>query len=89
MYVLDEWTVDTYTIYRVQTNKIHDVYYTYTIDGSDIRKRSVNHLFYTIEHAMASAIAEKHNGQQGASGTAVGTAADWFMKMCSIDIDKR
>ncbi len=83
--VLDEWTVDNYVIYRVRMKHGQKMeFYGYTIDGSDIRDSKSTEFYLTIEHAMAAAIAEKHIGRRGASGTAVGTADDWFMKMCGI-----
>lgn len=38
-------------------------------------------LFFSLDQAMVAAVAEKHTGTCGARGTAVGTAADWFMRM--------
>lgn len=38
-----------------------------------------------LDFVMAEAIAERHMGQRGAGGTAVGTAADWFMRMIRQD----
>lgn len=38
-------------------------------------------LYTTLDEAMVAAVGEKYTGRRGAGGTAVGTAADWFMKM--------
>jgi hypothetical protein len=42
-------------------------------------------LYNSLEHAMVAAVGEKYTGKRGAGGTAVGTAADWFMKMIGAD----
>lgn len=42
-------------------------------------------LYNTIEHALVALVAAKYTGERGAGGTAVGTAADWFMRMIGAD----
>jgi len=51
-------------------------YYGFKIDGTETPE-----LYLDLDHAIASAIAERHTGRRGAGGSGVGTAADWFMTM--------
>jgi hypothetical protein len=47
-----------------------------------IEDKRDNHTYYaTLDHALASAVAERWTGPRGAGGAGVGTAADWFMAM--------
>lgn len=78
------WTVgQEYTFQEVEADWAGErrTFYRFSVDGLD---RS-SELYDSIEHAMASAIGEKFTGRRGAGGTAVGTAADWFMRMCGAD----
>jgi homoserine acetyltransferase len=38
-------------------------------------------LYGSLDQAMVAAVAEKWTGRRGAGGTAVDTAAGWFMRM--------
>jgi hypothetical protein len=73
--VLGDWTfyqVDGYgdgTLYAYSMNRLINDY-----------PPKIGELYNSIEHAMASAIAEKYTGPRGAGGSGVGTAADWFMR---------
>lgn len=78
------WTVGEYTFQEVETDWAGErrTFYRFGVDGLP---RS-NELFDSVEHAIVSAIAEKYTGRRGAGGTAVGTAADWFMRMVGADV---
>lgn len=54
-------------------------------DGTAAGKPNLGELYLSLEHAMVSAVGEKHTGSRGAGGTGVGTAADWFMRMIGVD----
>jgi len=77
------WTVGEYVFQEVETDWAGErrTFYRFGVDGLP---RS-NELFDSVEHAIVSAIAEKYTGRRGAGGTAVGTAADWFMRMVGAD----
>ncbi len=77
------WTVGEYAFQEVDTawGGERRTFYRHATEGLE---RS-NELFDSLEHAIVSAIGEKYTGRRGASGSGVGTAADWFMRMIGAD----
>lgn len=76
------WSVGTYTFYQVKMKHNDEVLFTYSIGDDKISSE----LYPTLDYALAAAVAERHTGRRGAGGTAVGTAADWFMRMIGADV---
>lgn len=68
---------DGYLVRKVQFKHSGEVGYDYAIGYGKV----TNEVYPTFDYALAAAIAERHTGKRGASGTGVGTAADWFMRM--------
>jgi hypothetical protein len=58
-----------------------------TVYGFKIDGDGGSELFHSLDHAIASAVGERHTGPRGAGGTAVGTAADWFMRMIGAPLE--
>lgn len=77
------WTVGEYTFQEVETDwgGQRRTFYRGQVNGLD----KCNELFDSLEHAIVSAIATKYTGPRGASGSGVGTAGDWFMRMVGAD----
>lgn len=92
MIYLNRWLVGQWQFVEVDGVEIHDSYknhklYSYALADADVEAQASREWFLSIEHAMASAIAEKYTGPRGAGGTGVGTAADWFMRMIGAQAD--
>lgn len=81
-WVIGEWTFYEVTDHGFSTGPLY-AYGDGTIVTEGVRAGQpiYGELFNTLDHAMVAAVAEKHTGVCGARGTAVGTAADWFMRM--------
>lgn len=86
------WTVGPYTFFKVQEKIIRgkreiekcQTLYVFAIDG-----KLNNESYLSLDSAMAEAIAARHCGTRGAGGTAVDTAAGWFIRMLdSYETDK-
>lgn len=74
---LQTWAVGEYILYHVKMKRSNEEYYTFSIGDAKIS----NELYPSLDEAMVAAVGEKYTGKRGAGGTAVGTAADWFMSM--------
>ena len=68
--------VGEYTFYT-QEEIVGGVLWSFDIAGHDRNPE----LYASLDHAMVAAVGEKWTGRRGASGTAVDTAAGWFMRM--------
>lgn len=79
----DRWDVGPYEFFQVleklANNAKHTeprTLYLFAIDG-----KLNNESYLSLDSAMAEAIAARHCGTRGAGGTAVDTAAGWFIRM--------
>lgn len=54
-------------------------------DGTAAGKPKIQEFYPSLDHAMVAAVGEKYAGPRRASGSGVGTAADWFMRMIGAD----
>lgn len=73
--IVDHWTVGDYRFAEYDDNG--QALFSFAIGDQP----EGYELYGSLDHAMAAAIAERHTGRRGAAGEAVGTAADWFMRM--------
>lgn len=83
----NRWTVGEWTFYEVAGHGFpmnpDKPVYRYERDGIADHEQDRNS-YWSIEEAMAAAIASKYTGVQGAGGTGVGTAAMWFIRSLGI-----
>lgn len=79
--------IGPYTFFEVTDHGLSGyagkILWSFTIAG----KPANSELYPTLDHAMVSAVGERHTGQRGAGGTGVGTAADWFMRMIDAPLE--
>jgi hypothetical protein len=93
MYYRNRWAVGQWQFFEIDAAQISDSYAGRTLYGFEVQAEdgarpevgNVREWYNTLEHAMASAIAEKYTGPRGAGGTGVDTAAGWFMRMIGAD----
>ena len=86
--VEQRWTVGPYTFEEVSGHpfeKLGPLMYRYTVNG----QRVDSELYASLDRAMVSAVGARRMGPRGASGNAVGTAADWFCVMVGIPEDEQ
>jgi hypothetical protein len=77
------WTVGPYRIEEVVGHPFREItsgpMYRFAIDG-----KVSSEMFESMDRALVAAVGERHMGPRGASGNAVGTAADWFCVMIGL-----
>ena len=77
------WTVGPYRLEEVVDHPFDKItsgpMYRYAIDG-----KISSEMFESLDRAIVAAVGERHMGPRGASGNAVGTAADWFCVMVGM-----
>lgn len=75
------WNIGPYFVDEVEGHGFAEFdgpLYRSRIEGEDRRD---SEMYTSLDHAIAAAIGRRWTGYRGAGGTAVGTAADWFMVM--------
>ena len=81
----NRWTVGEYTFFEVEDHgfsQYHDSPMYKFVRAGDF----TNNTYYeSLDRAMVAAVGEKYTGPRGASGSGVGTAADWFMYMIGYE----
>lgn len=81
----NRWTVGEWTFYEIQGHGFSGIegsVYGFTVGLPGVGQRpKFTELYETLDEAMVAAVGEKYTGRRGAGGEAVGTAADWFLKM--------
>lgn len=83
MRIIEQWQVGEYTIQKAEwrtSNGPDREIYGFLI-GDQTR---VNEWYSSLDMALIAAVGEKYTGQRGASGSNVGTAADWFARMIGM-----
>lgn len=79
----NRWVVGEWTFWEIAGHGFSDIegpLYGFTVGLPGVGQRPQFHeLYETLEEAMVAAVGEKYTGRRGARGSAVGTAADWFM----------
>lgn len=93
LYYTNRWNVGAWQFFEIDGRQLSDTYEGRKLFGFEVQAEdgarpevsNVTRWYNTLEHAMAAAIAEKYTGPEGAGGTGVGTAADWFMRMIGAD----
>lgn len=77
------WTVGPYRFEQVVDHAFDKItsgpMYRFAIDG-----KISSEMFESLDRAMVAAVGERSMGPRGASGNAVGTAADWFCVMIGL-----
>lgn len=82
---IKRWTIGDFEIQEVigwWIKRGEPAMFRYRLAGEDRWNVTA---FYTLDMCVAAALAAKYTGHQGASGTGVGTAADWFAKMIGLE----
>lgn len=83
--VVAEVTIGPYTFQEIDDHGFRDyegrTLWMFQIEGV----RPSNELYETLDSVLVAAVGEKWTGPRGAGGTAVDTAAGWFMRMIGAD----
>lgn len=89
----NRWVVGEWTFWEIEGHGFSDIegpLYSFTVGLPGVGQQPrFTELYESLDEAMVAAVGEKYTGRRGAGGTAVGTAADWFMEMIGARRDSR